>query len=362
MDGQNFNGQNMNGAPMNGAPMGGAPYGAPMGNPNQGFNMNPNVKERVLNPPSGFLMLFVNIFGIIIACVLGIVGIGLAVSDFLVGVGLLLILLSIVLIIVFCIFFAGLKTIKPNEAMVLTLFGKYHGTIKKPGFFFVNPFAQAFNPARGVVLNAQGQATSVGPKAISLKVNTLDNQRQKVNDILGNPIIIGAVVIWKVVDPTVAVFAVENYRNYLSIQCDSTIRNIARLYPYDDMDEDGDGIVEKTLRSSSQEVAERMKAELQQRVCGAGLEILEVRITHLAYSEEIAAAMLQRQQAVAIIAARRKIVEGAVSMVEMAIDQLSEKDVVTLDNERKAQMVSNLMVVLCGNKEAQPIVNSGSIY
>ena len=321
-------------------------------------NITMNITEKVLNPAPGFLMLFVNIIGIIISIIIGIVGVTGVFGMF----SVVLVLLALALIVVFCIFFAGLKTVKPNEAIVLTFFGKYYGTIKKPGFFFVNPFATTFNPARSVVVNAQGQATSVGPRAISLKVNTLDNQRQKVNDILGNPIIIGAVVIWKVVDPTKAVFAVENFRNYLSIQCDSTIRNIARLYPYDDMDDDGDGIVEKTLRGSSQEVADRMKDELQARVRGAGLEILEVRITHLSYSEEIAAAMLQRQQAVAIIAARRKIVEGAVSMVEMAIDQLNEKEVVVLDNERKAQMVSNLMVVLCGNKEAQPVVNSGSIY
>ena len=335
-------------------------YQQPQQQPQMQQAFRSNVQERELNPPSGFLMLFVNIIGLIIAGILGIAG--LALAELTSGVSALLILPSIFLIVLFCIFFAGLKTVRPNEALVFTVFGKYYGTLKKPGFFFVNPFAQIFNPARGVVMNSQGQMTSVGPKAVSLKVNTLDNQKQKVNDILGNPIIIGAVVVWKVVDPTAAVFSVENYRNFLSIQCDSTIRNIARLYPYDDMDEDGDGIVEKTLRSSSQEVADRMKAELQNRVIGAGLQILEVRITHLAYSEEIAAAMLQRQQAVAIIAARRKIVEGAVSMVEMAIDQLSEKDVVTLDNERKAQMVSNLMVVLCGNKEAQPIVNSGSIY
>jgi len=327
-------------------------------NNNQALNMSINIREKVLNPAPGFLMLFVNIFGIIACLIL----FGVSVTGFFGYATPVVVFLAILLFIMFCIFFGGLKTIKPNEAMVLTLFGKYYGTMKKAGFFFINPFAQAFNPARSIVMNAQGQATSIGPRSISLKVNTLENQKQKVNDILGNPIIIGAVVIWKVKDPTLAVFAVENYRNYLSIQCDSTIRNIARLYPYDDMDEDGDGVVEKTLRSSSQEVADRMKEELQQRAVGAGLEILEVRITHLAYSEEIAAAMLQRQQAVAIIAARRKIVEGAVSMVEMAIDQLSEKDVVTLDNERKAQMVSNLMVVLCGNKEAQPIVNSGSIY
>ena len=244
--------------------------------------------------------------------------------------------------------------------MVLTLFGKYHGTIKKSGFFLVNPFASAFNPGLTTVTQPNGQRITVGSKTVSMKVRTLDNQKQKVNDILGNPIIIGAVVIWKVVDPTRAVFAVENYNNFLSIQCDSTIRNIARLYPYDDMD-DNDGVDEKTLRGSSQEIADRMKEELQTRVADAGIEVIEVRITHLSYSEEIAAAMLQRQQAVAIIAARKKIVEGAVSMVEMAIDQLSENQIVNLDDERKAQMVSNLMVVLCGNKDSQPVIRNDEL-
>ena len=351
---QNFNGQGGNDQ-GNFPPSGNGGFQG--GGNNRGM-ISFNMKEKVLNPPPGLLMLFVNILGIIISGALFVVGVTGAFGYF----SVVLVLLAIVLFVICCILFGGLKTVKPNEAMVLTLFGKYYGTIKKPGFFLVNPFATAFNPSRVVTVNANGATTSVGPKTISLKVNTLDNQRQKVNDVLGNPIIIGAVVIWKVVDPTTAVFSVENYRNYLSIQCDSTIRNIARLYPYDDMDEDGDGVVEQTLRGSSQEVAARMTEELRQRVRGAGLDIIEVRITHLSYSEEIAAAMLQRQQAVAIIAARRKIVEGAVSMVEMAIDQLSEKDVVILDNERKAQMVSNLMVVLCGNKEAQPIVNSGSIY
>jgi len=194
---------------------------------------------------------------------------------------------------------------------------------------------------------------------ISLRTRTLNNERQKVNDVLGNPIIIGVNVIWKVADPTAAVFNVENFGQFLSTQCDSVIRNIARLYPYDTMEEDSE---EKTLRGSSNEIAEQMEAELQARVADAGLEIIDVRITHLAYAEEIAAAMLQRQQAVAIIAARQKIVEGAVSMVKMAIDQLGEEEIVVLDEERKAAMVSNLLVVLCGNKDAQPIVNSGSIY
>ena len=321
-----------------------------------------NIQERELRPASGILMLFLNIVAMILEVVFFIAGLGLcAAGSYGVLLGLLVIVITIVCFIISCILFGGLKTVKPNEALVLTLFGKYHGTIKKSGFFLVNPFATAFNPGYSTVRQANGTTITYGSKTVSMKVRTLDNDKQKVNDILGNPIIIGAVVIWKVTDPTKAVFAVENYVNYLSIQTDSTIRNIARLYPYDDMD-DKDGIDEKTLRGSSMEIAGRMKEELQARVTEAGLEIIEVRITHLSYSEEIAAAMLQRQQAVAIIAARKKIVEGAVSMVEMAIDQLGENDIVHLDDERKAQMVSNLMVVLCGNKEAQPIVNSGSIY
>ena len=324
--------------------------------------VNTNIAEKELRPASGILMLFLNIFAIILEIIFFFVGcIMMTAGSYFAALGLLLIFGAIIFFVISCILFAGLKTVKPNEAMVLTLFGKYHGTIKKSGFFLVNPFATAFNPGMSVITNANGQRITVGSKTVSMKMRTLDNERQKVNDILGNPLIIGAVVIWRVVDPTKAVFAVENYNSYLSIQCDSTIRNIARLYPYDDMD-DNDGIDEKTLRGSSQEIANRMKDELQDRVIGAGIEVIEVRITHLSYSEEIAAAMLQRQQAVAIIAARKKIVEGAVSMVEMAIDQLGENDIVHLDDERKAQMVSNLMVVLCGNKEAQPVVNSGTIY
>ncbi len=323
---------------------------------------NINVQEKELRPASGIVMLFLNIIAIILEVAFFFVGCGLAAAgSYLTVIGVLLLPICVIFFIISCILFGGLKTVKPNEAMVLTLFGKYHGTIKKSGFFLVNPFASAFNPGLTTVTQPNGQRVIVGSKTVSMKVRTLDNQRQKVNDILGNPIIIGAIVIWKVVDPTKAVFAVENYNSFLSIQCDSTIRNIARLYPYDDID-DKDGVDEKTLRGSSQEIADRMRDELQTRVATAGLEIIEVRITHLSYSEEIAAAMLQRQQAVAIIAARKKIVEGAVSMVEMAIDQLGENNIVNLDDERKAQMVSNLMVVLCGNKEAQPIVNSGSIY
>ncbi|MBE6027978.1 MAG: SPFH domain-containing protein [Clostridiales bacterium] len=290
------------------------------------------------------------------------------------------ILLALLLCIVLPFMFGGLRSVRPNEALVLTLFGKYYGTIMKPGFFFVNPFARYNNPAydsqavtdltEAATAGTKSKTSKTGntrvKKTVSLKRATLDNGTQKVNDALGNPIIIGAVVLWHVDDPTKAVFNVENYTEFLSIQTDSTIRNMARLYPYDVFDdglgEETSEKTEQTLRGSSLEIADKMKVELQEKVAFAGLVIEEVRITHIAYAEEIAAAMLQRQQASAIIAARAKIVDGAVSMVKMAIDKLGDDGIVDLDEERKAQMVSNLLVVLCGNKDAQPIVNSGSIY
>ena len=272
------------------------------------------------------------------------------------------------------VIFIGLKIIKPNEAMVMTLFGKYIGTLKGAGFYWVNPFCVAVNPAAGVSANTSASLNtppdsltsalssmnnmSIVNKRLSLKAMTLNNDKQKINDQLGNPIIIGIVVIWKVVNTAKAVFNVDNYKEFLSTQCDSALRNIVRLYPYDNAGCDS----EESLRGSSLEVAEKLKAEIQSKVEVAGLEIIEARITHLSYSEEIAAVMLQRQQASAIIDARKLIVEGAVGMVEMALAKLSENDIVTLDEERKATMVSNLLVVLCGNKDAQPIVNSGSLY
>ena len=325
---------------------------------------------RVAPHGSGMLMLLVLLLGSVLSAALLIVGILCAANTN--GVlGFLLILAASLALIGICIGFAGLKVLAPNQAYVFTLFGQYYGTLEKPGFYFVNPFVSANAPT---VMNgeltvpaqkknpATGMETTIStgtPKKISLKTRTLDNRTQKVNDAMGNPIIIGSVVIWHVADPTAAVFAVENFEEYLSIQCDSTIRNIARLYPYDTMDTDSD---EKTLRGSSSEVSDIMQEELFRRVKDAGIVIEDVRITTLAYSDEIAAAMLQRQQATAIIAARQKIVEGAVGMVKMAIDQLGEEEVVVLDEERKAAMVSNLLVVLCGSKDAQPIVNSGSLY
>ncbi len=275
----------------------------------------------------------------------------------------------------------GLRVLKPNEALVLTLFGKYVGTIKGEGFYSLNPFCVALNPAAKTKLNqsgdvghkaADGAGTDISlsleltNKKISLKIMTLNNNRQKINDCLGNPVEIGIAVMWRVVDTAKAVFNVDNYKEYLSLQCDSALRNIVRIYPYDvapGVDTTGDGIDDDgSLRGSSEVVASRIRDEIQTRVNEAGIEILEARITYLAYAPEIAAVMLQRQQASAIIDARKMIVDGAVGMVEMALQRLNENAMVTLDEERKAAMVSNLLVVLCGNHDAQPIVNTGSLY
>lgn len=214
-------------------------------------------------------------------------------------------------------------------------------------------------------INPMAVAEDTGKK-VSLKIMTLNNSRQKINDRLGNPIEIGIAVMWRVVDTAKAVFNVDNYKEYLSLQCDSALRNIVRIYPYDvaeNIDTTGDGIADEgSLRGSSEVVAERIRQEIQQKVEEAGLEIIEARITYLAYAPEIAAAMLQRQQASAIVDARKLIVDGAVGMVEMALERLNENHVVELDDERKAAMVSNLLVVLCGNRDAQPVVNSGTLY
>lgn len=321
-----------------------------------------NITEKKAPAANGIAVLLLISAGFIASTALFVFGVIFLSNTSYVAGGILL-GVGIVGWIVFSILCAGLKNVNPNEALVFTLFGSYYGTIRTPGFYFVHPFCTAICPSNrsSVSINTADNnvALTTVNKKISLKTLTLCNAKQKVNDALGNPVIIGVNVIWHVADPTMAVFNVENYNKFLSIQCDSVIRNIARLYPYDTMEDDTD---EKTLRGSSQEIAEMMKTELSDKVADAGLVIEEVRITNLAYSEEIAAAMLQKQQAVAIIAARQKIVEGAVSMVKMAIDQLGEEEIVVLDEERKAAMVSNLLVVLCGNKDAQPIVNSGSIY
>ena len=283
------------------------------------------------------------------------------------------------------ILLCGLKVLKPQEALVLTLFGKYVGTLKGEGFYWVNPFCTAVNPAaktklnqsgdvdgghgKSIVLNAGQQvnmSAEMPSKKVSLKIMTLNNARQKINDCLGNPVEIGIAVMWRVTDTAKAVFNVDNYKEYLSLQCDSALRNVVRIYPYDvapNVDTTGDGHADDgSLRGSSEVVAGRIRDEIQSKVAEAGLEIIEARITYLAYAPEIAAVMLQRQQASAIIDARKMIVDGAVGMVEMALERLSQGDLVNLDEERKAAMVSNLLVVLCGNHDAQPIVNTGSLY
>lgn len=324
---------------------------------------NKAYEERELNAPNGWLVLIIGILLCIGALALTISG-GIMLDENEESVtGAVCLVAGIVLMVTCWIPFAGLRIIKPNEALVLTLFGKYTGTLKKEGFFFVNPFSSAVipqteNSVTAFVGNDGASASVKMPRSkLSMKALTHDNHKQKINDQMGNPIEVGIVVIWRIVNTAKAVFNVDNYKTFLSIQADSTLRDVVRCYPYDSTDSD-----EKTLRGSSQEVCELLRQELQKRVEIAGLEIIEARITHLAYSPEIAAAMLQRQQATAIIEARQKIVDGAVGMVEMALNKLSESNVCELDEERKAQMVSNLLVVLCGNKDAQPIVNSGSIY
>ena len=331
--------------------------------------------EKVLtNKKNGFLMLTLSIVMMILSVVVFIIG---------VATYPILVLLAALLLAVSIILLPGLKVLKPQEALVLTLFGTYYGTLRGPGFFFVNPFCSSVNPAAKTKLNQSGdvdadknlksvliananQNIEMTNNKISLKIMTLNNARQKVNDVLGNPVEIGIAVMWRVVDTAKAVFDVDNFKEYLSLQCDSALRNIVRIYPYDvapNIDTTGDGMADEgNLRGSSEIVAERIKQEIQSKVWNAGIEILEAKITYLAYAPEIAAVMLQRQQASAIIDARKMIVDGAVGMVEMALDRLKENDVIELDDEIKAAMVSNLLVVLCGNHDAQPVVNSGTLY
>ena len=347
---------------------------------------NKNTEEIILqNKKNGMAVLLGVILGYIVAVILLIFSaaaldgaaafIGIAVSVLWLALGWILL--------------CGLKVLKPQEALVLTLFGKYVGTLKGEGFYHVNPFCSAVNPAAGTApstgsTNSSGSnlgklfasgngdvnvtigAGAMTNKKLSMTVMTLDNNKQNINDCLGNPVEIGIVVIWRIVNTAKAVFNVDNYVEFLSIQTDSALRNVVRLYPYDvapNVDTTGDGVADEgSLRGSSEVVAERIRKEIQSKVDMAGLEILEARITYLAYAPEIAAVMLQRQQASAIIDARKMIVDGAVGMVEMALDRLNNGGMVNLDEERKAAMVSNLLVVLCGNKDAQPIVNSGSLY
>jgi regulator of protease activity HflC (stomatin/prohibitin superfamily) len=247
----------------------------------------------------------------------------------------LILLVPAMLVVAICL--NGFFTVAPNEARVVQLFGRYVGTVREPGLKWSNPFYTK--------------------RKISVRVRNFESNKLKVNDNHGSPIDIAAVVVWRVVDTAEAAFEVDDYQNYVHVQTESALRNLATQYPYDEHEEG-----QKSLRANIQEVAEQLKIEIQERLARAGVEVLEARISHLAYAAEIAAVMLRRQQAGAIIAARQRIVEGAVGMVEMALDLLQKKNVVEFDNERKAAMVSNLLVVLCGEHDAQPVVNTGTIY
>ena len=340
------------------------------------------MKEKVLkNRKVGMLVLVLDVLLLLAAIPAVVFGVimgednGMAIGWVLFGLGMVVLCIGWIPLL-------GLRILKPQEALVLTLFGKYIGTIKDAGFYWVNPFCSSVNPAANTKLNQSGDvktpaavpaATPQGQininivhKKISLKIMTLNNNRQKINDCLGNPVEIGIAVMWRIVDTAKAVFNVDNYKEFLSLQCDSALRNVVRIYPYDvapNVDTTGDGMADEgSLRGSSEVVAQRIRDEIQSRVEEAGIEIIEARITYLAYAPEIAAVMLQRQQASAIIDARKMIVDGAVGMVEMALARLSENSDIKLDEERKAAMVSNLLVVLCGNRDAQPVVNSGSLY
>ena len=335
------------------------------------------MKEKILtNKKHGMLALLLDILLLVLA-VLAII-FGAITSPVLMIVGIIIVAVGWLPLL-------GLKVLKPQEALVLTLFGDYVGTLKGEGFYFVNPFCTAINPAASTKLGQSGDVKTSAlsdavfgkdsgvslsldsmNKKLSLKVMTLSNSKQKINDCLGNPVEIGIAVTWRIVDTAKAVFNVDNYKEFLSLQCDSALRNVVRIYPYDvapNVDTTGDGQADDgSLRGSSEIVAGRIRDEIQNRVNEAGIEIIESRITYLAYASEIAAAMLQRQQASAVVDARKLIVDGAVGMVEMALERLNENHTVELDEERKAAMVSNLLVVLCGNHDAQPVVNSGSLY
>ncbi len=280
--------------------------------------------EKELIPMNGYLMLLLLFV--------------LAVGGFL----LLLRLppLGIIVIVAAVFIIPGFVLVNPNSSRVLLLFGKYVGTIKDNGLFWVNPL--------------------YSKKRISLRASNFDSERLKVNDKLGNPVMISTILVWRVTDTYKAAFDVDDYQNFVRVQTDAAVRKLASMYPYDNFADEG--LAEDiTLRSSINEVSEALEKEIQERLFMAGIEVLEARIGYLAYAQEIANAMLKRQQATAIVAARHKIVEGAVSMVEMALEELNKKGVVDLDEERKAAMVSNLMVVLCSDKDASPIVNTGTL-
>jgi len=281
--------------------------------------------EKIIVPANGYLMLFVNLL------------------IFFGSIALIIFLRnpwSISGIVISLILAFGFIMVQPNGSRVLVLFGDYVGTVKKNGFYWVNPF--------------------YSKQKISLRARNFDSERLKVNDKLGNPVMISTILVWRVQNTYKAAFDVDNYENFVRVQTDAAVRKLASMYPYDNFADEGHD-EDITLRSSVNEVSAALEKEIDERLTIAGIDVLEARIGYLAYAQEIANAMLKRQQATAIVAARHKIVEGAVSMVEMAIDELSKKQVVDLDEERKAAMVSNLMVILCGDREASPVVNTGTL-
>lgn len=280
--------------------------------------------EKQYSPLSGYLMVLIELV-LVVAIAFG----------FMRG----MVIPSVVLTLLFVFLAVGFLIVDPNESAVLVLFGAYKGSVKTNGFYWVNPFFVK--------------------KKISLRARNIDSEPIKVNDKIGNPIMIAVVLVWRVNETFKAAFQVDDYEHFVNIQTEAAIRKLAGLYPYDNFE---DHEAEVTLRSGGEEVNDQLEKELSERLNIAGVEVMEARINYLAYAQEIAQAMLKRQQAAAIVAARYKIVEGAVSMVEMALEELSKKDIVRLDEEKKASMVSNLMVVLCGDKEATPIVNTGTLY
>ncbi|HMT53011.1 MAG TPA: SPFH domain-containing protein [Saprospiraceae bacterium] len=282
--------------------------------------------EKSIQPFSGYFMLILSIAILIFSII------NLKMQWLPIGVGIFGVVIGLFLLL-------GFMAIQPNSARVLTLFGDYTGTIKESGFFWANPLLLK--------------------RKISLRANNLETTQLKVNDKLGNPIMIAAVVVWKVQDTFKAAFDVENYQEFVTIQSESALRKMAMAYSYDNFEDEN---AEITLRSSSTEINEMLENEISERLNIAGIEVIEARISHLAYAQEIASAMLQRQQASAVVAARSKIVEGAVGMVEMALEALNKKDIVHLDEEKKAAMVSNLLVVLCSDKAASPVVNTGTLH
>ena len=287
------------------------------------------LKEKVISGLSGWMMVGVLIAGVIVA--IAAIASGAPDPSPAVVAG------AVALIVVDVVCWRGLTVVNPNTARVVLLFGRYVGTVKTPGLRWVNPLTVR--------------------RLVSLRIRNFESSKLKVNDLIGNPIEIAAIVVWRVVETAEAMFQVNDYENFVHVQSESAVRTLATTFPYDAHNEG-----ELSLRGSATEVSQQLRHEIQERLATAGIEVIEARISHLAYAPEIANAMLRRQQATAIIAARQKIVEGAVGMVEMALEQLSAKRVVTLDEERKATMVSNLLVVLCSDRDAQPVVNAGTLY